>query len=111
MARNFKNARTYLMNFDEMKLKAQWILGLYTIIMDEPYNDSYSTETIPFSVEEILDGTAIYCVQQVEPENTGISAIIGDNAEFLVTGLTRKGKQYLINKWLQGERTQDEQYF
>lgn len=72
----------------------------------EPEQDVYYSQDIPFSTETILDGSAIYCVHTTP---AGGAVIIGKDGSFLLTGHTRKGKKYLLDKWLAGERT-DEKY-
>lgn len=87
--------------------KADHILGFFTIFAEEPNQDVYYSKNIPFLVEPILNNTAIYCVQRACERDAG-AVIVGEDNSFLLTGHTRKGKQYLIEKWLSGERTSEE---
>lgn len=86
----------------EMLKRADYVLGVFSVNDWEPNQDSYVSQDIPFDVETILEGNAIYCVQQ---KPYGGAVIVGEDGSFLVTGHTRKGKQYLIDKWLAGDRT------
>ena len=87
---------------DEMLKRADYILGVFSINDWEPNQDAYSSEDIPFDVEPVTEGKAIYCIQR---KPRGGAVIVGEDGSFLVTGHTRKGKQYLIDKWLAGDRT------
>lgn len=89
---------------DTLILKADYVLGIFTVYTNEPNQEVYFSKDISFIVEPILNNTAIYCVQQVGDNNAG-AVIVGEDETFLVSGHTRKGKKYLIDRWLSGERT------
>lgn len=92
---------------ESLTKKADLILGFFSIYAEEPNQDFYTSQNVPFIVEPILDNTAIYCVQQVGDSKAG-AVIVGEDGSFLLTGHTRKGKQYLLDKWLSGERTSED---
>lgn len=82
--------------------KADRVLGFFTINSWEPEQDVYYSQEIPFSSEEVLEGEALYCIQDTPDAG---AVIVSKDGSFLVTGHTRKGRNYLLNKWLAGERT------
>lgn len=84
--------------------KADQILSYFTIYSEEPNQEVYFSKNVPFSVEPILNNSAIYCIQTSCGRDAG-AVIVGEDNTFLITGHTRKGKNYLIDKWVSGERS------
>lgn len=94
-----------MLSIKEMVDKAELVLDMFTVGNIEPNQDFYFSRNVPFTVEILFGGAAIYCIQ-VDGLNSG-SVVIGRDGSFLLSGHVRKGDIFLVKKWLEGERTNE----